>query len=818
MTRGSRQSKCQYCFYSRDSRPFQNRILELNHTRFESIIAVHGLAANPYWTWVAVPEGQKTKHWRWLLQISRSSAPTSTTNIATPDSPAWETRVNWLEKFLPDIVPNTRIMTFGYQSNYMRSAPKQSISNCAQELLNALIEARPSEKALIKSTLASKRYGSIRTATQGIIFLGTPHRGVSIASYGDMLVSITKAAGLGSDTSLVHSLREQSAQLLKLASNFSDVYDAFDIFCFYELLPWRFGYVVVNQQSAVIEGRPSEGLNTDHSGLNKYGSKEDYSFRRIAREMKRMVGLVPLRAQGRVNSEAGTTNSEVLNKSRPWVDAATLVVRADEAFEQALSTANTSDRAQSVDVLRCRFRAWTYSAGLSKVNQSARPLHGLLDTFVAPKVCEYLQQILQNLSEISDSKDGRQPEAQYRQMNNLINELYSIFPEEDKTASDQIFSATLLRSDDTNTLENIRSNATVQEFPDIELVAAMKRINILQENAEATRKDDEKLSISMKDIILDKTIFSRSTGTYTPISDGIANHMKQIIVEWKEYQGYWDTEIGNQLFNRAELLAYFLHKASEGSTVLELRVLDCLGYCHDEERKRLGFVFAIPASAGNSRSYTTLHSQIAQNLKKPALLGDRFRLAQTLCKAMFGFHQARWFHKSFSSHNVIFFSDIDAAVVEDESSSPPPASSSALNYPLTTPYIVGFNNSRPDRPTEFSEPAHPSLDMLRYRHWEYKNRPMQKYKREYDYYSLENTEWCQLDAKAFAEKVRTKCCPRLGSFAGAMYQNVVAELLDGGLHEKSLEEGGLEDEAGLEVIRTIEYQTSILERLSRCSA
>ena len=59
-----------------------------------------------------------------------------------------------------------------------------------------------------------------------------------------MIVSITKAAGLGSDTHLIHSLREQSAELLKLASNFSDVYDAFDIFCFYELLPWRFGSVV----------------------------------------------------------------------------------------------------------------------------------------------------------------------------------------------------------------------------------------------------------------------------------------------------------------------------------------------------------------------------------------------------------------------------------------------------------------------------------------------------------------------------------------------------------------------------------------------
>jgi hypothetical protein len=59
-----------------------------------------------------------------------------------------------------------------------------------------------------------------------------------------MLISITKAAGLGSDSQLIYSLREQSAELLKFASNFSDIYDAFDIFCFYELLPWKFGSVV----------------------------------------------------------------------------------------------------------------------------------------------------------------------------------------------------------------------------------------------------------------------------------------------------------------------------------------------------------------------------------------------------------------------------------------------------------------------------------------------------------------------------------------------------------------------------------------------
>jgi hypothetical protein len=190
--------------------------------------------------------------------------------------------------------------------------------------------------------------------------------------------------------------------------------------------------------------------------------------------------------------------------------------------------------------------------------------------------------------------------------------------------------------------------------------------------------------------------------------------MQQIFVEWKQYEGYWDTEIGNQLFNRTELLTLFLRTASQGSTVLDLRILDCLGYCHDEKQKRLGFVFGIPLSAGDARSYMTLHSWITQKVKTPALLGDRFKLAQTLCRAMFGFHRARWFHKSFSSHNILFFPDTDAGTGDDKFE--PSPSPSASEYSLIAPYIVGFNNSRPDRPTEFSEPSRPSLDMLRYRH------------------------------------------------------------------------------------------------------
>ena len=81
---------------------------------------------------------------------------------------------------------------------------------------------------------------------------------------------------------------------------------------------------------------------------------------------------------------------------------------------------------------------------------------------------------------------------------------------------------------------------------------------------------------------------------------------------------------------------------------------------------------------------------------------------------------------------------------------------------------------------------------------------MQMCKRQYRYYCLgmalheiclwfpllalmhEHGGWCQSNAKAFAESTRKEYCPQLGSSIGAAYQDVVADLLDARLNEKSL--------------------------------
>jgi hypothetical protein len=55
-------------------------------------------------------------------------------------------RVNWLKELLPDIIPNARIMSFGYNSSVQFSKSTADISNFAEGLLAELMSWRTSEK------------------------------------------------------------------------------------------------------------------------------------------------------------------------------------------------------------------------------------------------------------------------------------------------------------------------------------------------------------------------------------------------------------------------------------------------------------------------------------------------------------------------------------------------------------------------------------------------------------------------------------------------------------------------------------------------
>ncbi len=99
-----------------------------------SIIAVQGLAANPYYTWVKKIKPVKSG----LFQKLRALFPYlgDTSQIANNTA-----EVMWLRDFLPGLFPNARIASYSYKSDW-RNNVKTSLRECAEQFLNHLCQNR----------------------------------------------------------------------------------------------------------------------------------------------------------------------------------------------------------------------------------------------------------------------------------------------------------------------------------------------------------------------------------------------------------------------------------------------------------------------------------------------------------------------------------------------------------------------------------------------------------------------------------------------------------------------------------------------------
>lgn len=52
----------------------------------------------------------------------------------------------WLRDFLPDSIPNARIATYSYESDWRRADIKTSLRKCGEQLLNVLRQHRSTKK------------------------------------------------------------------------------------------------------------------------------------------------------------------------------------------------------------------------------------------------------------------------------------------------------------------------------------------------------------------------------------------------------------------------------------------------------------------------------------------------------------------------------------------------------------------------------------------------------------------------------------------------------------------------------------------------
>jgi len=148
---------------------YSNSVLRLFHF---SIIAVHGLAANPVYTWVKTIRKSEAAKARgsalsYLLsnEITRDTLPGRITAEG-------DREVIWLKDLLPDAIPDIRVLHFNYASNYILKAPKENLRSIAQRLVQAVHDFRKADG----------------TQDRPIVFLGHSFGGVVIEEASFLLI------------------------------------------------------------------------------------------------------------------------------------------------------------------------------------------------------------------------------------------------------------------------------------------------------------------------------------------------------------------------------------------------------------------------------------------------------------------------------------------------------------------------------------------------------------------------------------------------------------------------------------------------------
>ncbi|KAG7406905.1 Protein SERAC1 [Fusarium oxysporum f. sp. rapae] len=226
----------------------------------------------------------------------------------------------WPKTLLPLEIETARVLTYSYDSTVIgkEDVPSQNrISNHAYNLVTALASLRQSDNtnerpiifvchslgglvcqdALVTAKQRSEQHlQDIVNFTRGVIFLGTPHHGSSLAKIGEL---VSRSVGLIKETNsdIVQVLTRDSEVLARIQDSFQallmtrskDEASMIDITCFYEELPTkRFG-LIVPKHSAILPGYISIGIHKNHAEMTKFSNSDEPGFVAICGELRRWM-------------------------------------------------------------------------------------------------------------------------------------------------------------------------------------------------------------------------------------------------------------------------------------------------------------------------------------------------------------------------------------------------------------------------------------------------------------------------------------------------------------------------------------------------
>ncbi|SPJ74909.1 uncharacterized protein FTOL_04640 [Fusarium torulosum] len=210
----------------------------------------------------------------------------------------------WPKTMLPLEIRTARVLTYSYDATVVgkKDVPSQNrISNHAANLLTALASLRQSgNTTLVTARQRSEQHlQDIVNFTRGVIFLGTPHHGSSLAKFGEL---VSRSVGLVKETNsdIVQVLTRDSEVLARIQDGFQallmtrskDESSMIEITCFYEELPTKRYGMIVPKHSAILPGYTSIGIHKNHAEMTKFAHSDEPGFKAICDELKRWMNKI----------------------------------------------------------------------------------------------------------------------------------------------------------------------------------------------------------------------------------------------------------------------------------------------------------------------------------------------------------------------------------------------------------------------------------------------------------------------------------------------------------------------------------------------
>ncbi|RFU29824.1 hypothetical protein B7463_g6499, partial [Scytalidium lignicola] len=294
------------------------------------IILVHGLQGHPRRTWTCEKASNELQdstessvgHRKGLRKFLLSRHRPRQKDISNNFSK----EVFWPLDLLPEDCPNSRILTWGYDSKvsnfFAGAANKSNVTAHARNLLQALKNRRRNclgrsiifiahslGGIIVKDVFRRAESDTdsalidIYNSTVGIIFLGTPHRGSNKARYAEVLRKVVSAAGFDTATQNIKALHIDSTELEIIHELFMKLYMRpdrhFTIITFHEAKGIAgLGYLTMNERivepfsSTITNTEQIQTINADHMAMCRFASRLDEGYQQILGEIQTFISEI----------------------------------------------------------------------------------------------------------------------------------------------------------------------------------------------------------------------------------------------------------------------------------------------------------------------------------------------------------------------------------------------------------------------------------------------------------------------------------------------------------------------------------------------